>query len=395
MQLTGPPARKMSKILAAVLAVLLTAAFISVSSPVEAAPGSQDRLKEIQKQLESVRSNRKQLAGEKDKLSGELAYLEKRSAEQLALYGEALEQKESALMVLEMNQAAADQAQLDYENKVRQYEERVAQMYAWNRQSMIEILLCSESLQGFFTTLRFMKLVTEADEQALAELEEASALADQLAHDAEIQYEEMAALVREADEVMDAIKKQVSMTREELKKVSNSLEISRQKEAQLARDVQAAQQAAQQAAKPPAPSTSQTVATHVGTAGFIWPIPGQHGISSHFGYRAKYGRYHYGTDVMAPRGTKVVAAANGVVTFASTGWNDGYGTVVMIDHGNGYQTRYAHLSGLNCRMGQSVSAGQVIGYSGNSGNSTGPHLHFEIRMNGTPHNPMNYFKRTG
>ena len=384
---------KTFRLFSALLALILLMSPLWVQSPgVSAASGSsQDKLKEIQKQLDSVRSSRKQLAGEKDKLSGDLAYLEKRTQEQRAVYDSALEQKEAALMVLEMNQTASIRAQEDYEAKVGEYQERVAQMYAWNRQSMISMLLTSDSLQGFFTTLRFMKLVTEADEQALVELEEASALAEQLAHDAELQYEEMCALVREADAAMNEIRQQASMTREQLSKVSSSLEISRQKEAQLSRDAQAAQQKPATPSAPPA----QTVAAHVGTAGFIWPIPGQHGISSHFGYRAKYGRYHYGTDVMAPRGTKVVAAANGIVTFASSGWNDGYGTVVMIDHGNGYQTRYAHLNGLNCRMGQSVSAGQVIGYSGNTGNSTGPHLHFEIRMNGTPHNPMNYFKKSG
>lgn len=385
--------RRMFRVLAALLAVLAVLLFFpQTPSGILAASGnSQDKLKEIQKQLESVRSSRQQMSGQKDKLSGELAYLEQRSQEQRCLYDSALEQKEAALMVLEMNQAASDQAQLDYENKLEEYQERVAQMYAWNRQSLIGMLLSADSLQGFFTTLRFMKLVTEADEQALVELEEASVLADQLAYDAEIQYEEMLELVREADQAMQAIKQQASMTREELNKISSSLEITRQKEAQLNRDLQAAKEAASRPPTPPA----QTVAAHVGTAGFIWPIPGQHGISSHFGYRARYGRFHYGTDVMAPRGTKVVAMANGVVTFASSGWNDGYGTVVMVDHGNGYQTRYAHLSGLNCRMGQAVSSGQVIGYSGNSGNSTGPHLQFEIRMNGTPHNPMNYFRKSG
>ncbi len=382
--------RGIFRVLASLLAVLSILSFVLLMpSYASAASGSsQNQLAEIQKQLDSVRSNRKQLAGEKDKLSGDLAYLEQRSEEQRALYDTALEQKEAALMVLEMNQAACVQAQHDYENKMEEYEERVAQMYAWNRQSMISMLLTSDSLQGFFTTLRFMKLVTEADEQALLELEEASVLAEQLSSDAKLQYEEMAALVREADEAMNAIRQQVSMTREELNRVSNSLEISRQKEAQLNRDAQAA-------SKPAAPAATQTVSAHVGTAGFIWPIPGQHYISSHFGYRPQFGRYHYGTDIAAPQGTKIVAMANGVVTYASSGWNDGYGTVVMIDHNNGYQTRYAHLSGLNCRIGQSVSAGQVIGYSGNTGNSTGPHLHFEIRVNGTPHNPMNYFKKTG
>ena len=376
------PRLQMLRLAAALLAVLMLLSIFSLTAaPVEAA-SNQDKLTDIQKQLEAVRSDRKQLTGQKDTLTGSLALLEERTKEQRAIYEAALEQKEMALMVLEMNQQAAVAAQQSYQEKVDEYEERVAQMYAWNRQSIIGMLLSAESLQGFFTTLRFMKMVTEADEEALEELEAASILATQLADDAEIQLEEMLLLLKEADDAMQEIRSQASMTKAELNKVSYSLEITRQKEAQLGAA----------ASKPPA-ATAPSGALYVGTAAFIWPIPGHFNITSHFGYRAKYGRYHYGTDISAATGTSVVAMANGTVTFASSGWNDGYGTVIYVDHGNGYQTRYAHLSRLNVRMGQAVKSGQVIGYSGNTGNSSGPHLHFEIRLNGTPNNPMNYFRK--
>lgn len=119
---------------------------------------------------------------------------------------------------------------------------------------------------------------------------------------------------------------------------------------------------------------------------FDWPVTGR--ISSPFGPR--WGRMHNGLDIAVNTGTPVRAAADGRVTFA--GWNGGYGILVIVDHGNNVETRYAHNSRLNVKVGQTVTRGQIIAYSGNTGNSTGPHVHFEIRHRGNPVNPQNYLK---
>ena len=119
---------------------------------------------------------------------------------------------------------------------------------------------------------------------------------------------------------------------------------------------------------------------------FDWPVRGR--ISSTFGPR--WGRMHNGLDLAVPTGTQVKAAADGRVSFA--GWNGGYGILVIIDHGNGIETRYAHNSRLNVKVGQKVERGQVIAFSGNTGVSTGPHVHFEIRQRNNPVNPQSYLK---
>jgi hypothetical protein len=112
-----------------------------------------------------------------------------------------------------------------------------------------------------------------------------------------------------------------------------------------------------------------------GTGGFIWPA-GNHVISGN-----DYWSGHLGVDIGAGEGAPIYAADSGVVVFA--GWaNGGYGNMVMIDHGNGYQTLYAHMSQVVAGCGRSVSQGQTIGYSGSTGNSTGAHLHFEVRYEG-------------
>jgi murein DD-endopeptidase MepM/ murein hydrolase activator NlpD len=114
----------------------------------------------------------------------------------------------------------------------------------------------------------------------------------------------------------------------------------------------------------------------VGSGAFIWPT-GNHFLSGN-----DYWSGHLGIDIAAGMGAPVWAADAGVVTIAQGGWNGGYGNVVMIDHGNGYLTVYGHLSQINVSACQGVSAGQGIGLAGSTGNSTGAHLHFEVRLNG-------------
>ena len=118
---------------------------------------------------------------------------------------------------------------------------------------------------------------------------------------------------------------------------------------------------------------------------FIKPISAT--ITSRFG--ARWGRNHKGLDFGAPVGTSVKAAAAGTVTYA--GWNSGgYGYLVIISHGNGVQTYYGHCSSILVSVGDKVNAGDLIAKSGNTGRSTGPHLHFEIRINDVAYNPELY-----
>lgn len=127
--------------------------------------------------------------------------------------------------------------------------------------------------------------------------------------------------------------------------------------------------------------------------GFVWPAPSSRTITSYFGYRnaptAGASTYHKGIDIGAGLGSNAVAAADGIVS--SSGYMAGGGNTVIIDHGNGMSTLYMHLSSCAVGMGASVKAGQTIGYVGNTGVSTGPHLHFGVRVNGSYVNPLGYY----
>ena len=124
--------------------------------------------------------------------------------------------------------------------------------------------------------------------------------------------------------------------------------------------------------------------TYVGCGNYIYPTRGR--LSSGFGYR--WGRNHNGIDLATSTGSAIVAADNGKVTFA--GRKGSFGNLVIVNHGNGRETYYAHCSKILVSVGDCVVQGQRIANVGSTGNSTGPHCHFEIRVNGTPVNPLNY-----
>lgn len=124
-----------------------------------------------------------------------------------------------------------------------------------------------------------------------------------------------------------------------------------------------------------------------GSGTLAWPLSSNK-ITSPYGTRSR--GFHSGIDLAAKTGTSVYAAAGGTVELAS--WYYGYGNCIVINHGNGVKTRYAHLSAYKVSVGTTVSRGQLIALSGNTGNSTGPHLHFEVIVNGVTKNPVNYLK---
>ena len=139
-------------------------------------------------------------------------------------------------------------------------------------------------------------------------------------------------------------------------------------------------------------TTSSTNEDPTPSGSFIWPCPSCHTVSSQFGYRVHpiFGttKYHSGIDIAASAGASVLAADGGTVVTST--YSSSYGNYIVISHGNGYTTTYAHLSSRLVSTGSTVSQGTTIGLVGSTGWSTGPHLHFEISYNGSRVDPLNY-----
>ena len=135
---------------------------------------------------------------------------------------------------------------------------------------------------------------------------------------------------------------------------------------------------------------NQASGGYVSKGQFTWPLPGYTKITAYWGDN----RGHKGIDIAGSGvyGKPIVAADNGKVILAvQSGWGGGYGLCAYIDHGGGYSTRYGHMSKIIVKTGDVVKKGQTIGYVGSTGDSTGPHLHFEVRVNGVAQNPMKWF----
>jgi murein DD-endopeptidase MepM/ murein hydrolase activator NlpD len=272
---------------------------------------------------------------------------------------------------------------------------RLVQIYEQGDVSSLDVVLEARSLSDLIDRLEYMRQLASADSRIATSVSRAR----NAAREARAKTRKLRAVVAAETRAVQARTEQVRAVRDELlasrrglvsarstKRVNlATLKASARQEAAEAQSLErvsaalGAQIQAAQAASSYSPPSSAPSAS-----GFIWPVNGP--VTSPFGMR--WGRMHTGIDIGVPYGTPIHAAASGRVIYA--GWMDGYGNLVFIDHGRGISTGYAHQSSIAVSNGQSVTQGQVIGYVGCTGHCFGPHLHFEVRVNGTPVDPLGY-----
>jgi murein DD-endopeptidase MepM/ murein hydrolase activator NlpD len=256
----------------------------------------------------------------------------------------------------------------------------------------LAVLLQSESISDFMRRRRQLKLVYQADQRILAKLTTQANLINQQ-KTAVAQQKNEIALIRQELLLQKANYQVEAESQSELVSRLNSDRLALEAaQNQLQRDSRNLETLIQQkVAAAQAKANSRTNIFIRGTG--ILAFPTNAPTSSGFGWRIHpilgYRRFHSGLDFAASYGTKIRAADSGNVIFA--GWYGGYGRTVIIDHGNNKTTLYAHASELYVYEGQAVERGQAIAAVGSTGLSTGPHLHFEVRRNGTPVNPADYF----
>lgn len=282
---------------------------------------------------------------------------------------------------------------------------RVRAIYMHGQLNYLEVILGANSFSDFANRVELLKRVIRSDynlileiqkqkaaiEAKKAQLEEDKRQLDALAAEAEKTRQEIAKKKAEQQKVLDAAKSNKAAAAQMEQDLNAQLASVRNLIQQRLAAAEAARQAAQQQAASDDEGGCGSDDNYVqGTGAMGWPCSGP--ITSPFGYRTHpiFGTtiFHAGIDIGVDYGTPIHAADSGVVVYS--GWISGYGNAVIIDHGGGISTLYGHNQSLAVSEGQSVSKGSVIAYAGSTGNSTGPHCHFEVDVNGSPVNPMGY-----
>jgi murein DD-endopeptidase MepM/ murein hydrolase activator NlpD len=396
-------ARRMGRRLSLLLAMAVLPLALWASLPLVS---SGDSPQELQRQIERNRAKIEQHKGRERVLTSDISAVSSRIGD-LQSNITVLQTKQVRLQTsLDAKRAELAQIQEDLRRerlKLARLRERLAaarvllanrlvEMYKADEPDIVTVVLEADGFVELLERTEFLQRVSDGDARLIARVRGAKAEATATAA-------RLDKLEKRAAEVAQAIErevKQVESVKVELVERRDRYAAVRSEKAGLLADTRENRHALeshvdalereQSAILARLQGSSSPVAGPIqhGSGALIWPVSGP--VTSGFGYR--WGRLHAGIDIAVPVGTAMRAADGGRVAIA--GWVGGYGNYTCIQHGGSLSTCYGHQSSISVSVGQSVSQGQVIGASGNTGNSTGPHVHFETRINGNPVDPMGY-----
>lgn len=268
---------------------------------------------------------------------------------------------------------------------------RVRTIYMHGQLNYLEVILGANSFSDFANRLELLKRIIHSDYSLILDIQKQKAAIESKKAQLEEDKKQLDVLAAEAQKTQEAI----AVKKAEQQRILDAAKRNREAAAQMERDLEAQAEEVknliqQRLAAAQSSSGGGDAGYTAGTGSMSWPCNGV--ITSPFGYRTHpiFGTtiFHAGIDIGVDYGTPIHAADSGTVVYS--GWISGYGNVVIIDHGGGLSTLYGHNQSLAVSEGQSVSKGDVIAYAGSTGNSTGPHCHFEVDINGSPVDPMGY-----
>lgn len=273
------------------------------------------------------------------------------------------------------------EAEINIEERTETFNQRLRVMYKNGNAGYLEVLLSSANIKDFLSRQEMIQSIADYDKDLIRYMKE------------------QRDIIEDKKVELEAQRASVETTKAKLEDRKRSLErASRDKEllmADIALDIKAFEKEYDKLNDFAKEIESQIVKLQKNTGPYsggkmAWPVPGHSRISSPYGYRIhpifKVKKLHTGIDIPAPTGTAITAAAAGTVIYSD--WLGGYGKVIMLDHGGGIVTLYAHNSALVVSEGQSVKRGDTVSKAGSTGNSTGPHLHFEVRKEGAYVDPL-------
>ncbi len=364
--------------------LLLSIIFVSANTTVVYAANSSQIKKVEQKRLEL----RKKISS--------LAKLERQEANKLSRNQQKLEKNQQALRQSQyqykrkQNNITSLQKELDsyllqYNKRQNSSAERIRCIYKTKHTLILDVLISTDSISQFLDRIYYQNLIIQADKKKMLQLKAEAKKIALLKQKLELEKKQLSKIIKDIDKENKNIKITINQNKSMIEKIQKDKRAYERSERELKRQ---SDSLASMISK-----TTKNSSVNV-SSGFILPVHGR--VTSPFGWRVhpifKSKIFHTGIDYGVPMGTPIKAANSGKVIYS--GWYGGYGKVVILDHGSctgaPTTTLYAHMSKQNVSVGQNVLRGDIIGYAGSTGYSTGPHVHFEVRINGKPQNPNNY-----
>lgn len=377
------------RIAAMVCAALVAFAFvISIVMPIVNAAPSKDDVNNAKQNTQNAKKDVQAAEERQNQAIAQYNAIDKQitdTEDEISIIEKQIEQTKIDLAAKEEELKAA---QAEFEQYQNLFLSRAGTMYENGNTAYIEILFGSENFSDFISKMEIISQVMEYDKDILNKLEEGRNAIENAKNEIEgilKRQEENAASLKERQDNLTKVlaEKQdlISELEKDVEKYKAIYESAEKAETEMIRQYNASL------------SYSANPVKYTGGK-FSWPVPSSSRITSQYGYRIhpvyKTKKFHSGIDIGAGYGVDITAAADGTVTLATT--NGGYGKCIVINHGSGITTLYAHNSSLLVSVGDKVTRGQVIAKAGSTGVSTGPHCHFEVRINGATTDPMAYFQ---
>ncbi|HEX2947365.1 MAG TPA: peptidoglycan DD-metalloendopeptidase family protein [Clostridia bacterium] len=364
------------------LATILISSFVPVTVAADQLSEAKDQKSSIDSRINKLNQQKKQVMQQKSKLESQKSTIAKQQKNESNAYQELLKQISDAEENLRQTEKALKEAEDNYNNQRELVKTRLQVMYMNSSVSVLDTLLTSKSPLEFFERAQYMSTISQFDETMIEELNNAK---QDVEDKKQLEQQARDLLAQKADEK----EQRLSQLKSSRADVEDQIERSKSALDKLERDIDA-----QIAEANRLNSIIKKLSSKGKYAGgsMVWPCPGNYDVTSRYGMRKhpilrKY-KMHTGIDIGADRGDSIVAANSGTVIMAQYDRSGGYGNMVVIDHGGGITTLYAHASKLLVSVGQHVKSGQVIAKVGSTGLSTGNHLHFEVRVNGETKNPQ-------
>lgn len=388
------------RVAAACMAVVLLSS-VTVRAQADNTEELKERLNELSEQLAGIAEEREDI---KEKIAGTSSEKEKKLAEkthwesQIGLTRQEIDLLQERIdllteqIAIKQDEIEDKESEIDY--NFNQYKKRMRATYMAGRSSNLSMLLGASGFTDLLIRSEFIRVTAEHDEALVQSLRKDRAELEEAKEDLNRSLEAVEADQNDLEDKQKELEGQLQITQEDIQSISMLEQEYLNRQAEL----QAMDQKVQ--------AELDQIYMIIGSSGeyvggiFGWPVPGYTTITSYYGWRFNNTNFHTGIDIAGSGvyGKSVVASNSGKVAYVQTTYTDGvgYGKYVIVDHGGGYTSLYAHLSSISVSVGDVVTRGvSEIGKVGSTGWSTGPHLHFEVRVDGKHQNPLEYLKSSG